>query len=769
MKHILTSAFLAIFSAMTSFASTADYNIVPKPHSIVMLPGHGVELDSDFAIIYPDGNEKLKRNAVLLSEYIHGLTGLDLKLSAGNACGSKVIILTDTLTDSNPEAYRLSVDNLAIRIDGASAAGNFYGIQTLRKSIDADHGENVCFPAVRIYDAPRFPYRGAHLDVSRHFFPADSVKKFIDVMALHNVNRFHWHLTDDQGWRLEIKKYPRLTQIGATRRGFHIRSNPDEADTLSYSGHYSQDEVRDIVKYAADRHVTVVPEIDMPGHMLAVLASYPELGCTGGPYRVWTRGGISDDVLCAGNDASIRFIDDVLAEVVALFPSEYIHIGGDECPTVRWKECARCQQRIRQAGLRDDSLSTAEQKLQNYVMAHASATLASHGRRMIGWDEIIDGGLFPGSTVMSWRGTEGAVKASAMGHDAILTPATICYFTASQTENRDGEPYGAGGFLPVRKVYEFEPTAGVAPEARRHIIGTQSCLWSEGLLDLPQALYQALPRMAALAEVQWSDPAHKDYNNFAARLTGLCDHYRRLGLPFGTHIFDVQGSLEADSAKGSLMLTMRTADNHPIRYTLDGTMPTPQSPVYDSPLTIDSSTVVTARVFRTSGESRLYTDSVTFGKSTFRHIDLLTSPAHKYTVPPMTLVDGLFGGNGFDTGRWMGFEGTPLIATIDLSKTDTVSGVDLRTFVSTSTWIFDTDKIKVELSADGNKFTTVYDNAFKMPEAHESGIRLHSIVFSPTKARFVRVTAGCVTEIPLWHTAGKGKPAFLFVDEIMVK
>lgn len=768
MKHLLTSTFLSIFSAMVSFASTADYNIVPKPHNIVLLPYEGVELDSSFTIVYPYGNEKLKRNAELLSEYIQCLTGLCLNLST-NDTESKSIILTDTLTDRNTEAYRLSVDNRTIHIDGASPAGNFYGIQTLRKSIDANNDGKVRFPAVRIYDAPRFPYRGAHLDVSRHFFPTDSVKKFIDVMALHNVNRFHWHLTDDQGWRLEIKKYPRLTQIGATRKGLHIRKNTDDTDTVTYSGHYRQDEVRDIIRYAAERHVTVIPEIDMPGHMLAVLASYPELGCTGGPYKVWTRGGVSDDVLCAGNDASIRFIDDVLAEVVELFPSEYIHIGGDECPTVRWKECARCQERIRQAGLGNDSLSTAEQKLQNYVMAHASATLASYGRRMIGWDEIIDGGLFPGCTVMSWRGTEGAVKAAAMGHDAILTPATICYFTASQTEDRKNEPYAVGGFLPVRKVYEFEPTSEVDPKAQQHIIGTQSCLWSESLLDLPQALYQALPRMAAIAEVQWSDPAQKDYGNFAARLTGLCNHYRRLGLPFGTHIFDVQGSLEADSAGGSLMLTMHTADNHPIRFTLDGTMPTPQSPVYDSPLTIDRSTVVNARVFRPSGQSRLYTDSVTFGKSTFRHIDLLTSPARKYTVPPMTLVDGLFGGNGFDTGRWMGFEGTPLIATIDLGKTDTVSEIDLHTFVSTSTWIFDTDNIKVELSADGKTFTTVYDNTFNLPETHESGIRLHSVAFSPAKARFVRVTVGCVTEIPMWHTAGKGKPAFLFVDEIMVK
>lgn len=768
MKNKLFTSILTVFFAIEAFASSIDYQVIPKPQNITMYSGDVMHIDSTVVIVYPKGNEKIRHNAELLSEYLSDLTGIKLTLS-DTVPATKAIILTDTLANPVSEAYELSVDNRFIHINGTSPAGNFYGIQTLRKAIDANKQGVVSLSPVRISDSPRFTYRGAHLDVARHFFPVDSIKKFIDVLALHNVNRFHWHLTDDQGWRLEIKKYPRLTEIGANRKGLYLHRTHNSSDTLSYCGYYTQEDVRDIVQYASERYVTIIPEIDLPGHMLAALASYPELGCTGGPYQVWTRGGVSEDVLCIGNDASIRFIDDILAEVVGLFPSEYIHLGGDECPVMRWKECPKCQERIRTIGLEDDSISSAEQKLQSYAMKHASETLASYGRRMIGWDEIIDGGLFPGSTVMSWRGIDGAIKASASGHDAILTPALICYFSSSQTENRDGEPYRAGGFLPLKKVYDFEPTEGVSPKFQSHIIGVQSCLWTEGIIDLPQALYQELPRMAALAEVQWSDPAQKDYDDFTRRLIRLCAHYRSLGLPFGTHIFDVEGSMKPDTLNRTQILTLKTIDDYPMRYTLDGTMPSPDSPAYSSPIVFDRSTLVKARVFRPSGESRIYADSVTFCKSTFCDIALSTVPAPKYSVPAYTLVDGIFGGNGYDTGKWMGFEGTPLIATIDLGKQSIVSEVNLHTFVSTSTWIFDADSITVELSTDGKTFSTVYDKSFDLPESNETGIRLHALKFKAAAARFVRIKVGCVNEIPQWHEAGKGKPAFLFLDEILVK
>ncbi len=521
-------------------AITADYDVVPLPASIVLAENApGFTMNKNTCIVASDADQQ--KNAELLAGYIADLTGLNLKV-VDKAPGSNFISLENTLGVENPDAYALAVNSDNICINGATPAGTFYGIQTLRKSVPEAGENNVVFPAGEIVDQPRFGYRGAHLDVARHFFGPDSVKIFIDMLALHNINRFHWHLTDDQGWRLEIKSHPLLTEVGSKRSGTVLGANTQEYDSIPYGGFYTQDEVRDIVKYAADRHITVIPEIDMPGHMQAALAAYPSMGCTGGPYEVWRRWGVTDEVLCAGNDSVYKLVDDVLAEVCDLFPSEYIHIGGDECPKVRWEKCTKCQAKIRQLGLKSDKGGTKEQKLQSYFMKHAQDFLAEHGRKTIGWDEILEGGVNPGAVVMSWRGEEGGIAAAKMGHDAIMTPSKYMYFDFVQNEDRDKEPLGAswGKPLTVEKVYSYEPIPETfTPEEAAHIIGVQANTWAEYIPTFSHVQYMTLPRMAALSEVQWSS-APKDYEGFLTRLPQLVEQYKNQGYNYAKHVLPAE-------------------------------------------------------------------------------------------------------------------------------------------------------------------------------------------------------------------------------------
>ena len=372
-----------------------------------------------------------------------------------------------------------------------------------------------------------------HLDVCRHFFPLEFVKEYIDLLALHNMNTFHWHLTDDQGWRIEIKKYPKLTEIGSMRNRTVIgKARSGEYDNTPYGGFYTQEQAKEIVKYAQERYITVIPEVDLPGHMLAALAAYPEMGCTGGPYEVCPRWGVFEDVLCIGNEKSMQFLEDVMAEIIDIFPSKYIHIGGDEAPRTRWEKCPKCQARIRTEKLKADKNHTAEDRLQSYCMTRIEKLLNSKGRQIIGWDEILEGDVAPNATVMSWRGSAGGIKAAQLGHDVIMTPNDYCYFDYYQSEDTRHEPFAIGGFVPLEKVYSLNPTASLTEEQAKHILGTQANLWTEYIPTSEQVEYMVLPRMAALAEVQWTQLEKKDYTNFTTRLAGLIGLYRRDGLNY---------------------------------------------------------------------------------------------------------------------------------------------------------------------------------------------------------------------------------------------
>ena len=522
-------------------AQKAQYRVVPLPQSIEETNTEPFRLSSTTSIQYDINDVMMRHNASFLSEYVEKATGLKLSLNERKSrLKQDVITLRLNPSIKEAEGYRISVNKKSIVIEGQTPTGVFYGIQTLRKSLPIiSKSESVLFPAVVITDAPRFPYRGMHLDTSRHFFPVDFVKEYIDMLALHNMNKFHWHLTDDQGWRIEIKKYPLLTLIGSIRKTTVLGHNLGFYDGVPHTGFYTQEQAREIVDYARQRYITVIPEIDMPGHMLGALAAYPELGCTGGPYEVCSVWGVLDDILCAGNPKTLQFCKDVLDEIMQIFPSELIHIGGDEAPRVRWKNCSKCQQLIQSRGLKGDGKYSAEAKLQGYFTEEIEKFVNSKGRSIIGWDEVLEGDVTASTTIMSWRGMEGGIYASERGHDVIMAPTSHCYFDYYQADFKTGgEPFLIGGFLPIEKTYSLEPLpANLSKEAQKHILGVQANLWTEYIAFPSLVEYQVLPRMGALSECQWMQPEQKNFEDFKQRASQLAQIYQLYGWTYAKHLF----------------------------------------------------------------------------------------------------------------------------------------------------------------------------------------------------------------------------------------
>ena len=772
-KKLLTGALAAMAFLLPSTAAgqTADFNIIPRPQQVNVSNDAPFTLSAKTVISLGTNSQNMKRNANMLASYIEQATGI--RPAVGKSKNGTAIVLTIDKTIANAEGYKLDADAKQIRIAGASAAGVFYGIQTLRKSLPLVNGKasKVSIPAVHIADAPRFAYRGTHLDVSRHFVTADSVRQFIDMLALHNINRFHWHLTDDQGWRIEIKKYPLLTQIGSKRAQTVIGHNSGKYDGKPYSGFYTQKQIRDIVKYAADRYITIVPEIDLPGHMQAALAAYPDMGCTGGPYEVWQKWGVSDNVLCAGNDKTLTFIDNVLKEITQLFPSKYIHVGGDECPKTQWQKCPKCQARIKALNLEAKDGHSAEERLQSYIITHASNYLKSLGRNTIGWDEILEGGLAEGATVMSWRGESGGIAAAKQHHDVVMTPNSYLYFDYYQSLDKANEPLAIGGYLPLETVYSYEPMPKeLTADEARHIIGVQANIWTEYMPTFKQMQYMALPRLAALSEVQWSQPALKDYTSFTNRLTEFTHMYDRLGYNYAKHLYNVAIHVDSDNKWREILIHMTTAGKAEIRYTLDGTEPTVNSTLYTGAIVLQKSAKIRAAAFRDGKRSSVTSQDISFNKATACPVELL-QPTHKnYTYKGgATLTDGLLGDKGFGTGRWLGFSGNDLEAVIDLKQNTDVSSVSLNTCVDKGSWIFDARNIEVSVSADGKSFTKVASKSLPaLEEQTPDNIYTYELTFPQTTTRYVKLTATSEHNIPKWH-GGKGKPAFLFVDEISVK
>lgn len=748
----------------------SDYEIIPKPLDVNCKGDASFLLKDGVAVIYPENNRKMQDNAEFLVDYVERQTGVKLTSHAGMPVDGAICLTLD-LSDDNAEAYKLIVNDKRVCISGASEAGVFYGIQTLRKSLPVAQDINVNLSAVEIYDKPRFAYRGAMLDVARHFYTVDEVKTFIDMLALHNINRFHWHLTDDQGWRIEIKKYPKLMSVASERKETVVgRWYSGIYDGKPYGGYYTQDELRDVIDYAAKRHITIIPEVDLPGHMQAALTAYPELGCTGGPYEVRTIWGVSQDVLCVGNDFTLQFVKDVLSEVADIFPSEYIHIGGDECPKVRWEKCPKCQERIKSLGLKSDAKHTKEQRLQSYMIQEAAKYLKEKGKRIIGWTEILVGGLVPDATLMSWIGESGGIEAAHQHHDVIMTPNTYLYFDYYQSKKVEDEPLAIGGYLPIEKTYNYEPMPKeLTKEEQQYIKGVQANLWTEYIPVFSQVQYMVLPRLGAAAEVQWTDPSKKDYKDFLRRVPHLVAVYDCYGWNYATHVYDVNVDMKADTVNHVLNVQLSTMADDPIYYTLDGQDPTEKSLKYTKPFTIDQSVVLKTMAVHPDRTSKISVDTIRFNKATLKPVVLLQPNESRFSPDgPVVLVDGRNGNHSFDTGAWLAVAGNDLEAVINMQAETILSSASVHVYVRKDAWLFDARGFSVSVSSDNKNYKEVASQEYKqMQESDSDGIIEHELSFDPCKATYVKIKVISEKSMPDWHWDA-GKAPFLLVDEIIL-
>lgn len=731
-----------------------NYAIIPLPQEVATQGSAPFLLKPSTPISYQEGDTEMEQTARFLASYIKEATGYEPKVVTGNA--NKGIHLSIASDIRNPEGYRLLVSENGIEIAGASNAGIFYGVQTLRKSIPAmAEGMNIELPAASINDYPRFPYRGMHLDVSRHFFPVDSVKKFIDILALHNMNRFHWHLTDDQGWRIEIKKYPELTQIGAQRKETVIGRNSGKYDGKPYGEgmFYTQDEIRDVIAYAQERFITIIPEIDLPGHQLAAITTYPDLGCTGGPYEVWTQWGVSDDVICAGNEKAMTFLEDVLGEVIDLFPSEYIHVGGDEAGKSAWKKCPKCQALMKEKGMKNVD------ELQSYMIHRAEEFLNSKDRKLIGWDEILEGGLAPEATVMSWRGEDGGIKSARMGHDVVMTPGNYMYLDFYQADPKT-QPYAIGGYTPIKKVYSYDPVPAdsLTVEECRHILGVQANTWTEYIQTPEHLEYMMFPRALAVAEIGWTPQELRTWEDFKPRMNAHISKLQGMGIRTFTLSDELEVTMQVDTA-GREIEVILDAEKYPaeIRYTTDGSVPVASSALYAGPITVQDSAHIKAAIFR---------DGVLQGTPTEKKVDYhraINKPIHYNSKlyegymagGTNALLDGYRGGLTYLDGRWQGYL-DDLDCVIDMEEETDIHKVSIRFMQLTGPGVFQPGQVELLTSEDGENFisrgivpTTV--------TADDPDLLFQEYTFDGNwKARYVRLKAP------------RANPGFIFADEIVV-
>lgn len=595
--------------ALVGLQSTAQITIVPRP---IELKETGVAnvmtITAETPVVITNNN--VLPSAEFLTQFLQQYYGVQLKTSKKPAKTASISLATDPAVGTEG-AYVLEVNASGVSIKGADETGVFYGVQSLLQLLPSQKTAALALPGVIVKDAPRFGYRGVMLDVGRHFFPVDFVKKFIDYLAIHKINTMHWHLTEDQGWRIEIKKHPELTAKGGFRNGTIVGHFPGSVnDNERYGGFYTQQQVKDIVAYAAKRYITVVPEIEMPGHASAAIAAYPNLSCfpaeptnlgklpstvskANPGKQVQETWGVHDDVFCAGNDSVYQLLQDVIDEVVPLFPSKLVHIGGDECPKANWKRCPRCQARMKANNLKD------EHELQSYFIQRMEKYINSKGKILIGWDEILEGGLAPNAWVMSWRGEAGGIEAAKQGHDVIMTPTTYCYFDYYQGRSKT-EPLAIGGYLALNKVYSYTPfPAALTAEQAKHIKGIQANLWTEYVESPAKAEYMLMPRLAAIAEVAWSPEQGKSWEDFIRRMEGLYDRYALMGINYAKSAYEVRQSIQIESVNNKASIRFATdAYNPDIRYTLDGSTPTANSTKYTKPFDVYKSVIIKAGVFQ---------------------------------------------------------------------------------------------------------------------------------------------------------------------------
>jgi hexosaminidase len=752
-KFLLTTLSLILIAGYSS-AQIKQQGVIPQPYQFER---NGGSFTFSAATGITIGPGIKTGNLIFFTQHFKSLAGYQLKVKSKGNINLKI----DSSKVADPEGYELVVTSKQINICGHDEAGVFYGLQSLIQLLRLSNGK-ITVESCTIQDHPRFAYRGMLLDVSRHFFAVDDIKKWIDMLALYKINTFHWHLTDDQGWRIEIKKYPLLQSISAYRDETiigHKRDSPHLFDGKRYGGYYTQEDVKAIVKYATDRHITIIPEIEMPGHALAALAAYPQLGCTGGPYKTATYWGIFDEVYCAGNDETFTFLQNVLDEVLPLFPSKYIHIGGDECPKTKWKTCPKCQKRIKDEHLKD------EHELQSYFMGRMEKYLNSKGRQIIGWDEILEGGLTPGATVMSWTGEEGGIAAAKQHHNAIMTPEKYVYLDYYQSLY-PGEPITAGGYTPLSKVYNYEPlTNQLSGDEARYIKGVQANAWSEYMPSSARAERQLFPRMLALAEVAWSAKENKDYDGFLKRLRYEQPMLKKLNINAAITFDEITDNVSETAGHQVSLSLSTTLPGGKIFYTTDGSAPGLGSKVYNKALTITQSGTIKAAVFGNGKiAGRVYEKSFAIHKGIGKTVTLANQPQGAYN-PGNTfgLVNGLFGSKLYNDGQWYGFNGNDLDAVVDLGSVQKISRVGINILKYHWQKMWEPTLLTFELSTDGENYTEVY----RQTEFDANGINTVKADINPTQARYIRVRGTNKGIIPPGEYIA-GAKAWLLVDEIIV-
>jgi len=728
--------------------SATEYNIIPYPQQLIPKLG-SFTINKRTVVLCSTTRPEIHKLAEQFTDQIKLVTGMKLVIRDIALADTTNSILFQSAPFDNPEGYSLSVSPKTIRISSNAPNGFFYGLQTLYQLLPSDiYGKKLVerkswsVPAVLIQDAPRFAYRGLHLDVCRHFFPLEFIKKYIDAMAIHKLNTFHWHLTDDQGWRIEIKKYPRLTEIGSKRDetlvGYYFERFPQQYDGKPYGGFYTQQEAREIVAYAAERFITVIPEIEMPGHAQAAIASYPYLSCTPDSIiKVATKWGIFKDVYCP-SDTTFHFLEDVLTEIMDIFPSKYIHIGGDECLKDRWKSSVQCQALIKSLNLKD------ENGLQSYFIERIEKFVNSKGRKIIGWDEILDGGLAPNATVMSWRGIAGGIAAAKSGHDVIMTPGNYCYFDKYQADPAT-EPATIGGYLPLNMVYQYEPVpTELSAEEAKHVLGPQANVWTEYMATTERVEYMIFPRLSAMSEVAWTSKDIKNWDSFRLRMPAEFERYAQLDIHPSNAFFDVriQPVITLDKKlQVSLMCDNSAAK---IYYTTNGKVPTLNDPLYVTPFIVDKPTDIIAVSF---------VKGVMSGKPVTKSflVSKLTGLPYSRNVKNSwydggnvnALTDGIPGNTKAYT-QWVGFakkiDGE---VTVDMQQLQKIEHFSVGLLNATGLCVIFPTEIKLSGSIDGVNYLPLAEKQLPVSTSPIWEVIRPELTFSPTNVRYLKLKLKC--------------------------
>jgi hexosaminidase len=756
-----------------SYMYGQSVSVIPKPVESIINAGYPFTITKKTPFFFISG--RCMANVIEFNSLLKKTYGFELGWTTEILDTNQQFIYLALPKDSTipDEGYKMLVSSKYIKITATSRSGLFYALisvlQMMQPKPDGDGAFMV--PACEIIDYPRFKWRGMHLDVCRHFFEKEFIKKYIDLLALHKMNTFHWHLTEDQGWRIEIKKYPLLTQIGAWRNGSMVGKYSDHTfDTIRYGGYYTQDDIREIVKYAASRHITIIPEIEMPGHALAALASYPDVSCNGGPFEVSKEWGVFDDVYCAGNEKTFQFIEDVLTEVCALFPGKYIHIGGDECPKERWKTCPKCQKRIREEGLKD------EHELQSYFIRRVEKFLNSKGKQIIGWDEILEGGLAPNAAVMSWRGEQGGVDAANQKHEVVMSPGTHCYFDHYQGD-ASIEPLAIGGYTPVEKVYDYNPIpAGLTDSLAHYIMGAQGNVWTEYIKDEKQVEYMALPRMCALAEAVWTPLKEKSCPNFMLRLKNHFELLNRFNVNYSKSVYQVRFAtfpmdngvmleLFSNGGLGEIQYRFLGLDETPYNFPINGVVQNEIITTGDNseriPL-IAFNGIVEAWIKGSELRTKQYIET---SKASSKSIQFKTAPHQKYNHDPeFTLVNGEKGSFPMRKNEWNAWLGEDVEITIDLQSVQEISSIEIGCLLDQTSWIWLPKEIWISASAKGKKY-----KALGVSKGIAMGFCRIDFKsnFDKTKARYIKINAKNPGKIPSGNP-GAGEDCWMFFDEILI-